>query len=598
MMKTAGVLFFVILWSAVFPLASSGQIAQLIPENPKWGDNIRVTYDPAAEGAAFFVGDEVFTAYYIYRHGETKQEWSRMEFSNGLFSCDISIEKGTAFLTFYFITMEKMDRKAGASTMVLKEDGTPPPGANHQMMLNSSKEEYLDYFRKEREMYPDNFAVVRDKWFIMGAYDKENLKSNVEKEIGPLEDRASSGSDELLFALSYGYLLLDKEADSRKIIRNMVEKYPRSFYTGYALSNYDYQVFAMQLKGEGPREVLDLKKSLLKKSPKSQFTRKFCPSFIDDDEVSLKTIEKVCDSWIKEEDQNPMPFYILADSLLKKGGSLKRAASFIDKATNFFIRGKLRFYQDIGGFMTQSYLPRCYLLSSKIRFNMGDLGRALSDIKAALALQSEARSEYFDHEAEVWRKLGYMDRAEQAFFESYKLGSPDAEKALKEIFKKRHGSLNGFEDYFASSADLQSTSQRSVKDMAPAFTTKTLQGEDLDLSSLKGKVIVLNFWFIGCAPCRVEMPGLNKLTDEFKGEDVVFIAFALDPAEALTEFLKTTTFKYQVVPKAQEIASLYGAEVYPTHIIINKRGEIEYRLTGGSPERHEQIRPLIENLLR
>ncbi len=50
--------------------------------------------------------------------------------------------------------------------------------------------------------------------------------------------------------------------------------------------------------------------------------------------------------------------------------------------------------------------------------------------------------------------------------------------------------------------------------------------------------MVLNFWFIGCAPCRVEMPGLNQLVSEFKGKDVVFIAFATDAAEDLQTFLK------------------------------------------------------------
>ena len=127
---------------------------------------------------------------------------------------------------------------------------------------------------------------------------------------------------------------------------------------------------------------------------------------------------------------------------------------------------------------------------------------------------------------------------------------------------------------------------------------KTLEGKPLKLSDLKGKVIVLNFWFVGCPPCRIEMPGLNTLTDEFKDEDVVFIAFALDNAEALREFLKEKEFTYQIVPDSSKIASLYGVKVYPTHVLINKKGELEFMLTGGSEDRHEQLRPLIKKLLQ
>ena len=162
-MKKVMLLGCLLLGMIVFSPISMGQVAKVTQESPKWGDEIRVTYDPNAEGAAFFVGDEIYTAYYVHRHGESKQKWSRMEFSDGVFSCDVPVEKGTAFMTFYFITLEKMDRKARVSTMVFKKDGMPPQGANHQVMMNSSKEDYLGYFQKEREMYPDNFAVFRDK---------------------------------------------------------------------------------------------------------------------------------------------------------------------------------------------------------------------------------------------------------------------------------------------------------------------------------------------------------------------------------------------------------------------------------------------------
>src|SRR5262245_507685 len=54
---------------------------------------------------------------------------------------------------------------------------------------------------------------------------------------------------------------------------------------------------------------------------------------------------------------------------------------------------------------------------------------------------------------------------------------------------------------------------------APNFRVKTMTGDSLTLSELSGKVVVLNFWFIGCAPCQAELPALNALAIEYQKKD-------------------------------------------------------------------------------
>jgi peroxiredoxin len=126
----------------------------------------------------------------------------------------------------------------------------------------------------------------------------------------------------------------------------------------------------------------------------------------------------------------------------------------------------------------------------------------------------------------------------------------------------------------AGSVLAQSPFQTSFKvgDPAPDFDVRDLDGNALKLSDLRGKVVVLNFWFIACPPCRAEMPALNQLVQHFQGQEVVFIGLAADPAEELREFLKTHEFLYQVVPDATPIAELYVVRGAPTHIIIDQEG--------------------------
>ena len=55
------------------------------------------------------------------------------------------------------------------------------------------------------------------------------------------------------------------------------------------------------------------------------------------------------------------------------------------------------------------------------------------------------------------------------------------------------------------------------------FIVTTINGEHIKLSELRGKVVVLNFWFTKCGPCKLEIPDLNGLVNEFKDKDVVFL---------------------------------------------------------------------------
>lgn len=136
-----------------------------------------------------------------------------------------------------------------------------------------------------------------------------------------------------------------------------------------------------------------------------------------------------------------------------------------------------------------------------------------------------------------------------------------------------------------------------AKNTAPPFRVTSLEGRVFDLVDLRGKVVVLNLWFIGCPPCRKEIPGLNELVGEFKERDVVFLALALDSAEELRAFLNEQPFSYHVIPDAKQVIQRYGGRLYPKHIIIDQDGQIEWTKRGGGKNRHKDLRVVIERLL-
>ncbi len=115
------------------------------------------------------------------------------------------------------------------------------------------------------------------------------------------------------------------------------------------------------------------------------------------------------------------------------------------------------------------------------------------------------------------------------------------------------------------------------------FKEKTIRGNRIELDKLKGKVVVLNFWFVGCPPCRMEIPELNELTKEFAGKEVVFVGVALDEKADVEQFLVNTPFDYQQIASGRTIASQYGIKGYPTHAVLDKTGKVVFQTMGLAP---------------
>lgn len=122
---------------------------------------------------------------------------------------------------------------------------------------------------------------------------------------------------------------------------------------------------------------------------------------------------------------------------------------------------------------------------------------------------------------------------------------------------------------------LQKIPQEGMR--APEFAFKTLDGTTISAADLRGKVVVLNFWFIGCHVCRALKPELNKFKAKFADrDDVVFIAATADPASEVEQFLKKEPFDYIQAAGADAELKRFVFSGYPKNIVISKTGEIVY----------------------
>ena len=144
---------------------------------------------------------------------------------------------------------------------------------------------------------------------------------------------------------------------------------------------------------------------------------------------------------------------------------------------------------------------------------------------------------------------------------------------------------------------MQNENEMLGKEALP-FSVTDILGNSYSLESLKGKVIVINFWFVECKPCVMEMPELNKLVEKFQGKDVVFLGFATNDKSKIESFLKTKTFNYNIIAGSGEIANSYTVKAFPTHLIIDKNSIVTYSAVGLGPNTLKEIESTIEALIK
>jgi peroxiredoxin len=108
------------------------------------------------------------------------------------------------------------------------------------------------------------------------------------------------------------------------------------------------------------------------------------------------------------------------------------------------------------------------------------------------------------------------------------------------------------------------------------LTLTDINDEVHSLEKLKGKIIVVDFWFVNCGSCIKEMPDLNKLKEEFETEEIAWFGITYDAKEKVESFLKRVKFDYTIVPDSKHLTDRFDIRFYPTTLIIDANKRVVY----------------------
>ncbi|MCG8407288.1 MAG: TlpA family protein disulfide reductase [Phycisphaerales bacterium] len=134
---------------------------------------------------------------------------------------------------------------------------------------------------------------------------------------------------------------------------------------------------------------------------------------------------------------------------------------------------------------------------------------------------------------------------------------------------------------------------------APDWELKTPDGRTVSLRSLRGQVVVMDFWATWCEPCKKAMPDVQKLHEKFKGRPVKILGVNCwerdgDPVKCM----KSMNLDYTLLLNANRVAEAYNVPGIPTFYVIDPSGRIAYATSGIVPERSQELSRMIEFALK
>ena len=134
--------------------------------------------------------------------------------------------------------------------------------------------------------------------------------------------------------------------------------------------------------------------------------------------------------------------------------------------------------------------------------------------------------------------------------------------------------------------------------LAPDWTLYDTDRKKTTLSELKGKIILMDFFFVGCVPCMRTLAPLDRLLQKYKTKDLLILSISdRDSMKLVADFKKSQQIKNQMYPNGGGVAKLYHFSAGPTFYLIDQQGKISAAFMGAPDDFEQKMSALIDDLI-
>ncbi len=585
--------------------STNKNIVQFEPLNPKRGEKLTVSFSPK-ENSILANSDNIMMQALFVPATPTEREILEngkmyeipMKKNGDVWKAELMPDKSGGAIIFQFQSEDKYENnnKMGWDVLLYTNDDKPVIGAYAALaqtigsgmvsfLMNLKRyndEKALELYKKELELYPENQRAKVVNVFLQKrkAKDDKKIISKIEEELDSYI--AKNSNDVGILELAYSYYSKFNPEKSNAVLAQIKNIMP----------NHRYVL---------GKEITEIKKI---KNAKKRLEKLFLMEKKVENSAFYKTWATLMLKELSASKKWDLLVKVAEKMIIRINSGEAIYPSFTKKKAEHTINSRLynpltflaKAYYNLGKY---TKAESCYNKLSKL-----DLFPKQEEVFKRNYMQFLVDTHKWDKAISSGReyieKANYDDKIVELFKIAYtkKTGNKKAAEKIIIEAKKKAGTFR--------KEEIENMFMKNAK-YAPEFSLKNLQGKEISLTSLKGKIVIVDFWATWCGPCKASFPLLQKFWEQHKNDpDVMVIAINTQEqykgkkrVDVLKKYMTDGKYNFPVlIDENNKVVKSFEVTGLPTKYFIGPDGKIYFKEVGFSGDGMKKDMNIMLDVIR